>query len=226
MNDAKTIFVDGVWRNNPALVQLLGLCPLLAITNTLVNGLALGLATTAVLVASNITVSLLRGVLVPAARIVVFVLIIASLVTIVDLLSNAYLHDLHETLGLFIPLIVTNCAILAQAEIFASRRSVGVAALGGFSTGAGFTGALVALGGLREIVGQGTLFVGLDQLIGGIAAGAHLDLPFDGILIAVLPPGAFLGLALLIALKNRLARDLPGTAELAVPESAAQDRFS
>ncbi len=126
MIDTKAVVLDGVWRNNPALVQLLGLCTLLAITTTLVNGLALGLATTAVLVATNITVSLIRGALVPAARILVFVLIIASLVTIVDLLANAYLHELHQTLGLFIPLIVTNCAILAQAEVFASRHTVGV----------------------------------------------------------------------------------------------------
>ena len=205
MNDLKNIVVDGVWRNNPALVQLLGLCPLLAITSTLVNGLALGLATTAVLVATNMTVSIIRRALVPAARIVVFVLIIASLVTIVDLLANAYLHELHQTLGLFIPLIVTNCAILAQAEVFASRRSVGIAALGGLSTGAGFTFALIALGGLREIVGHGTLLAGLDQLLGTGFAGIQLELPFNGMLIAVLPPGAFFGLAMLIALKNHLA---------------------
>jgi electron transport complex protein RnfE len=222
MNDLKTIVIDGVWRNNPALVQLLGLCPLLAITSTLVNGLALGLATTAVLVATNMTVSIIRKALVPAARIVVFVLIIASLVTIVDLLANAYLHELHQTLGLFIPLIVTNCAILAQAEVFASRRSVGVAALGGLSTGAGFTAALIALGGLREIVGQGTLFAGFDQLLGASFAGIQLELPFNGMLIAVLPPGAFFGLAMLIALKNHLARNRqrlsPSTTQQAQPE--------
>ena len=207
VTDLRAIIVDGIWKNNPALVQLLGLCPLLAITSTFVNGLALGLATTSVLLATNITVSLLRNSLVPAARIVIFVLIIASLVTIVDLLSNAYLHDLHQTLGLFIPLIVTNCAILAQAEVFASRRTVGVAALGGLSTGAGFTLALVLLGACREIVGQGTLFRGLDQLFGDSAAGIYLSLPFDGILVVTLPPGAFFGLAFLIALKNALHSD-------------------
>ncbi len=226
MSDTKAVVLDGVWRNNPALVQLLGLCPLLAITTTLVNGLALGLATTAVLVATNITVSLIRGALVPAARILVFVLIIASLVTIVDLLANAYLHELHQTLGLFIPLIVTNCAILAQAEVFASRHTVGVAALGGLSTGAGFTVALIALGGCREIVGQGTLFVGLDQLLGQAAAGIHIDLPLDGILVAALPPGAFFGLALLIALKNYLARDTHGVADTATQPAQAEDRPS
>ncbi|MGI9257244.1 MAG: electron transport complex subunit E [Gammaproteobacteria bacterium] len=206
MSEARAILVDGAWKNNPALVQLLGLCPLLAITTTLVNGLALGLATTAVLVATNATVSLIRGALVPAARIVTFVLIISSLVTIIDLLSNAFLHDLHQTLGLFIPLIVTNCAILAQAELVASRRTIGIAALGGLGTGSGFTAVLVSLGAIREIAGQGTLLSGLDQLIGSRAAGFQIDLPFDGILVAALPPGAFFGLAALIAAKNYYGR--------------------
>ena len=219
MSEAKTVILDGIWRNNPALVQLLGLCPLLAITSTLVNGLALGLATTAVLVATNVTVSLIRGTLIPAARIVVFVLIIASLVTIVDLMTDAFLHDLHQTLGLFIPLIVTNCAILAQAEVFASRRPIGVAALGGLSTGAGFTIALVVLGALREITGQGTLLAGLDQLLGEDAAGVYLDLPFDGVLAAALPPGAFFGLALLIALKNYLGREHSEALESTTPQT-------
>ena len=188
MSEARTIFVDGAWKNNPALVQLLGLCPLLAITTTLVNGLALGLATTAVLVATNTTVSLIRGALVPTVRIVTFVLIISCLVTIVDLLSNAFLYDLHQTLGLFIPLIVTNCAILAQAELVASRRTIGIAALGGLGTGAGFTAVLVSLGAIREIVGQGTLLSGLDQLLGSRAAGFSIDLPFEGILVAARLP--------------------------------------
>jgi electron transport complex protein RnfE len=204
MNDLKTVFVKGIWHENPAMVQLLGLCPLLAITTSLVNGLALGLATTAVLIATNSTVSLVRGALVPAARIVVFVLIIASLVTIVDLLSNAFLHDLHQTLGLFIPLIVTNCAILAQAEVFASRRPVGTAAFGGLSTGLGFTAVLVSLGAVREIVGEGTLLSGLDQLVSGVEPGFRIELPFEGILVAVLPPGAFFGLGLLIAVRNAI----------------------
>ena len=226
MSDVKAIVLDGIWRNNPALVQLLGLCPLLAITSTLVNGLALGLATTAVLVGTNVIVSLIRGALVPAARILVFVLIIASLVTIVDLLANAYLHELHRTLGLFIPLIVTNCVILAQAEVFASRHTVGVAALGGLSTGAGFTIALIALGGCREIVGRGTLFVGLDQLLGEAAAGIYIDLPVDGILVAALPPGAFFGLALLIALKNHLGRDKQSVSSTATQTRHAEERPS
>lgn len=226
MSDLKAVVLDNIWRNNPALVQLLGLCPLLAITSTLVNGLALGLATTAVLVGTNVIVSLIRGALVPAARILVFVLIIASLVTIVDLLANAYLHELHQTLGLFIPLIVTNCVILAQAEVFASRHPIGLAALGGLSTGAGFTIALIALGGCREIVGRGTLFVGLDQLLGEAAAGIYIDLPIDGILVAALPPGAFFGLALLIALKNHLGRDRQSIATPATRTAQAEERPS
>ena len=159
---------------------------------------------------------------VPSALILVFVLIIASPVTIVDLLANAYLYELHQTLGLFIPLIVTNCAILAQAEVFASRHSIGVAALGGLSTGAGFTMALIALGGCREIVGQGTLFAGLEQLLGDAAAGIVINLPVDGILVAALPPGAFFGLALLIALKNYLDRDKHGVSTTATQRAQAE----
>ena len=205
MSEVKAVIFDGLWRNNPALVQLLGLCPLLAITSTFTNGLALGLATTTVIVITNVTVSLIRRTLIPATRIIVFVMIIASLVTIVDLMTNAYLYALHQTLGLFIPLIVTNCAILAQAEVVASRHSAGVAALSGLSTGIGFTFALVALGTFREAVGQGTLFAGIDQLVGQTATDIYLNLPFDGLLAVALPPGAFFGLALLIALRNYLS---------------------
>ena len=205
MSEVKAVIFDGLWRNNPALVQLLGICPLLAITSTFANGLALGLATTTVIVITNVTVSLIRRTLIPATRIIVFVMIIASLVTIVDLMTTAYLYELHQTLGLFIPLIVTNCAILAQAEVFASRHPVGIAALSGLSTGTGFTFALVALGTFREAAGQGTLFAGMDQLIGENATDIYLDLPFDGLLAVALPPGAFFGLALLIALRNYLS---------------------
>ena len=195
MSEVKMVIFDGLWRNNPALVQLLGLCPLIAITSTFTNGLALGLATTTVIVITNVTVSLIRRTLIPATRIIVFVMIIASLVTIA----------LHQTLGLFIPLIVTNCAILAQAEVVASRHSAGVAAISGLSTGIGFTFALVALGTFREAVGQGTLFAGIDQLVGQTATDIYLNLPFDGLLAVALPPGAFFGLALLIALRNYLS---------------------
>jgi electron transport complex protein RnfE len=209
----------GLWRNNPALVQLLGICPLLAVTTSLVNGLALGLATTFVILLTNFIVGLVRKWLLPAVRILIFVLIIASLVTVVDLLSNAYFHDLHEVLGLFIPLIVTNCAILGQAETIASRHPLSVSVLAGLSTGLGFTGVLTLLGGLRELVGNGTVLANLQLLLGSPAASTGIELPVTGILVAVLPPGAFFGLAFLVAAKNyldarRASATTPETTEL------------
>jgi electron transport complex protein RnfE len=197
-------WTEGLWRNNPALVQLLGLCPLLAVTTTLVNGLMLGLATAAVLLLTNISISLMRSVLIPIVRIPLFVLIIASLVTAIDLLTSALFYELHETLGLFIPLIITNCAILAQAETVASRRPVGYSAASAIAAGFGFCAVLVVLGTLREILGSGTVFAGLDMLLGPRAAGFTIQLGFDGMLIAILPPGAFFGLAALLAIKNIL----------------------
>lgn len=194
----------GLWRNNPALVQLLGICPLLAVTTTVINGLALGIATTIVIVLSNALVSLVRRWLLPPVRILIFVLVIASLVTVIDLLSNAYFHDLHQVLGLFIPLIVTNCAILGQAETVASRQPFGVAVLAGFGTGLGFLAVLVALGGLRELIGRGTLLAGLGLLVGDAAGPGPIELPMTGLLVVALPPGAFFGLALLVAAKNFL----------------------
>ena len=164
-------WIDGLWRHNPALVQLLGLCPLLAITTTLVNGLMLGLATAAVLLLTNISISMMRAALVPVVRIPLFVLIIASLVTSIDLLTSAVFFELHETLGLFIPLIITNCAILAQAETVASRHPVAYSASAALASGFGFLAVLVVLGGMREILGSGTLFAGLDMLFGPAAAG-------------------------------------------------------
>ena len=220
MSTTRTLLADGFWRNNAALVQLLGLCPLLAITTTLVNGLALGLATTAVLIATNSVVSLIRSALLPSVRIVVFVLIIASLVTTVDLLTNAFFHDLHRVLGLFIPLIVTNCAILAQAETVASRHGPVQAASSALATGLGFAGVLIVLGGLRESIGLGTLFSGLDLLLGEAARGVHLDLLYDGMLVAILPPGAFFGLAALIALRNYLTRPRQAPTRQATPADA------
>jgi electron transport complex protein RnfE len=194
----------GFWRNNPALVQLVGLCPLLAVTTTVVNGLMLGLATLVVLLATNTLVSLMRRALVPVVRIPLFVLIIASLVTSIDLLTNALFYDLHEVLGLFIPLIITNCAILAQAETVASRENVPIAAASGLATGLGFLGVLVALGALREVAGSGTLFAGFEMLLGPGGERLQLTFPVDGMLVAVLPPGAFFGLALLLAARNMI----------------------
>ncbi len=195
---------EGLWTGNPGLVQLLGLCPLLAVSGTLINGLTLGLATLLVLMASSVTVSVIRHRIPPEIRIAVFVLIIASLVTTVELLMSAWFHELYLILGIFVPLIVTNCAILGRAEAFASRNPPGAAALDGMMMGLGFLLVLVTLGGLREALGHGTLLRQADLLVG--AWGRHLELqvmPFeDGLLLALLPPGAFIGLGLLLALKN------------------------
>ena len=200
--DLRTVLATGVWRNNAVLVQLLGLCPLLAVTTSVVNGLALGLATAAVLTIGSALVAPLRGALLPIARVPLYVLITASLVTCIDLVSNALLDDLHQRLGIFIPLIVTNSAVLAHAETVASRRGPVAATLAGLSTGLGFLGVLVTLGALREVLGHGTLLADLPLLFGDRAAGFHVALPFDGMQVAVLPPGAFFGMALLLALGN------------------------
>ena len=195
---------DGLWHNNVGFVQLLGLCPLLAVSNTVINALGLGLATTLVLLASNVTVSAIRHLVRPEVRIPVFVLIIASFVTAVELAMNAFWHGLYNVLGIFIPLIVTNCAIIGRAEAFASKHSIPQAALDGLAMGVGFTLALVLLGGLRELLGQGTLFSQAHLMFGEFAQGMTLQVIDDyrGFLLAILPPGAFIGLGLLIALKN------------------------
>ncbi|HEX5050050.1 MAG TPA: electron transport complex subunit RsxE [Gammaproteobacteria bacterium] len=204
--DLRAVFAAGLWRNNAALVQLLGLCPLLAVTTSVVNGLALGLATAAVLTAGSAVVASLRTALLPIARVPLYVLITAALVTCVDLVSNALLDGLHQRLGIFIPLIVANSAVLAHAGNVASRRGPIAATLVGFSTGLGFLGVLVTLGALRELLGHGTLLADLPLLVGGRAEAWHLALPVDGMQVAVLPPGAFFGMALLLALKNLLRK--------------------
>ena len=199
-----TIARDGLWSNNPALVQLLGLCPLLAVTATAINGLGLGLATTLTLVTSNLMVSLIRHLVRPEVRIPVFVLVIASTVTVIELGMNAYFHDLYNILGIFIPLIVTNCSIIARAEAFASKHSPGRAVLDGLAMGIGFTLVLTLLGGLRELVGQGTLLVQAHLMFGEVAREwtIHVIEDYRGFLLAILPPGAFMGLGLIIAVKN------------------------
>ncbi len=199
------IATDGLWRNNPGLVQMLGLCPLLAVTGTAINGLGLGLATLFVLAMSNLVVSLIRDALRQEIRIPVFVLVIASLVTTVELTMNAYFHELYRTLGIFIPLIVTNCAIIGRAEAFASRNPPHLALFDGIVMGVGFAAVLVVLGAMREVVGQGTLLAGAEHLFGPAAAAWTIEATaYDGFLLAVLPPGAFIGLALLVAMKNWL----------------------
>ncbi|MGB5830667.1 MAG: electron transport complex subunit E [Thiohalocapsa sp.] len=197
---------DSVWDNNVVLAQSLALCPLLAVTGTATNGLGLGLATGFVLVMSGLLVSVLRGIITPQVRIPVFVLIIATLVTLVDLGMNAWMHDLHKVLGLFIPLIVTNCAILGRAESFASRNRVLPAVFDGLMMGVGFTLVLVAVGALREIVGSGTLFANSSMLLGDAMGFLELTLipEYRGFLLMILPPGGFIALGLLLAGKRLL----------------------
>ncbi|MCG5513889.1 electron transport complex subunit E [Ectothiorhodospira shaposhnikovii] len=221
MNDTPygKIVADGLWYNNAALVQLLGLCPLLAISGTVVNALGLGLATTLTLIASNVSVSFIRNWVRPEIRIPIYVLIIASVVTAIELAMNAYFHELYLVLGIFIPLIVTNCAIIGRAEAFASKHTIPKAFVDGLIMGIGFTLVLVALGGMREAIGQGTLFDQAHLMFGEAARGLTVTLIEDyrGFLLAILPPGAFIGLGLLLAVKNlvddRLAKRAARRAE-------------
>jgi electron transport complex protein RnfE len=214
MNSYPDIIRDGLWRNNVGLVQLLGLCPLLAVTGTFINGLGLGLATLLTLVASNVTVSLLRSLVRPEVRIPVFVLVIASIVTIIELSMSAFFHELYKVLGIFIPLIVTNCSIIGRAEAFASKNTVGRALTDGLSMGLGFALVLVALGSLREIIGHGTLFSQAHLMFGEAARSMTFVFveDYSGFLLAILPPGAFIGLGLLIAVKNLIDKRLQGKA--------------
>ncbi len=194
---------DGLWRQNQALVALLGLCPLMATTTSATNGLGMGLATTTVLILSNLVISLIRNLVSPVVRLPVFVLVIAAFVTAVELVMQAYL-------GLFIPLIVTNCMILGRAEAFASRHALAPALVDGLAMGIGFTLALTLLGAIREFLGQGTLFYQADLLFGEAASILSLSMGegFHGALLAILPPGAFIALGLLIALKNVIDKAL------------------
>jgi len=197
---------NGLWTNNPALVQLLGLCPLLAVTGTVVNAVGLGLATLMVLMGSNIIVSLIRHHVSDAVRLPVFVIIIATFVTCAELLMKAFTYELYQILGIFIPLIVTNCAILGRAEAFASKQNVGMAALDGFMMGLGFFLALLLLGAIRELLGQGTLLVDMHLLFGANAS-SWVVRPFGenySFLVAILPPGAFLVMGFLMAVKNAI----------------------
>lgn len=199
---------DGLWNNNAGLVQLLGLCPLLAVTGTVINGLGLGLATTLTLVVSNFSVSLIRNVIRPEIRIPIFVLIIASVVTAIELCMSAFFYELYLILGIFIPLIVTNCSIIGRAEAFASKNHPFAAVIDGLMMGLGFTLVLVALGAMREAAGLGTLLTQAELMFGEAAQSWTITLieNYRGFLLAVLPPGAFIGMGLLIALKNVIDR--------------------
>ena len=202
--DWGAITQQGLWGNNVILAQGLALCPALAVTSTTTNGLGMGLATTAVIAASNLLVSLMRPVMSPEVRIPVYIVLIATLVTLVDLGLNAYAHELHKALGLFIALIVVNCAVLGRAEAFASKNPALASVLDGLVTGLGFTAVLMVLGGVREIIGSGTLFAGAAQLLGSGFAFLEVRLipDYRGFLLAILPPGGFLALGLLLAGKR------------------------
>jgi electron transport complex protein RnfE len=196
---------EGLWSNNPALVQLLGLCPLLAVSATVVNALGLALATLLVLVGASTTISLIRNQVPSAVRLPAFVMVIAAFVTCAELLMAAFAYSLYQILGIFIPIIVTNCAILGRADAFASRQPVLPAAVDGLMMGLGFGAVLVLMGAIRELVGQGTLFSDMAMLFGPVAAHWQITLVADyQFLFFILPPGAFFVAGLLIALKNVL----------------------
>ncbi|PKM23009.1 MAG: electron transport complex subunit RsxE [Gammaproteobacteria bacterium HGW-Gammaproteobacteria-14] len=215
MTDYRKISLDGLWNNNPATVQILGLCPLLAVSGTVVNALGLGLATMAVLAGSNICVSLIRHYVTDAIRLPAFVMIIAALVTVIEMLMQAFTFELYEILGIFIPLIVTNCAVLGRADAFAAKNPPLPALIDGLMMGLGFLIILVILGALREALGLGTLFSNMDLLFGPMASEWQITLIADyrGFLLAVLPPGAFIGLGLIIAGKNIIDKQLKDRAK-------------
>ena len=210
MSQYRDIIYQGLWKNNPGLVQVLGLCPLLAVTATVTNAMGLGFATLLVLVASNTTISLIREYVPKEIRIPIFVMIIASFVTTVQLLMNAYVYELYQSLGIFIPLIVTNCIIIGRAEAFASRNKVLPSAADGLFMGLGFASVLIVLGAIREVLGQGTLFDGMDLLLGDWASMLRIEVfhADTNFLLAILAPGAFIGMGFLMAMKHAIDKQL------------------
>jgi electron transport complex protein RnfE len=214
---------NGLWRDNPGLVQLLGLCPLLAVTNSFINGLGLGIATLAVLTCSNGLVSAARRWIRKEIRIPIYVLIIASLVTCIELIFKAWFPTLDRSLGIFIPLIVTNCAIVARAEVFASRNSIGHSLIDGIGMGAGFALLLMAIGAFRELIGQGSILSGAHMLFGGEPFRGFV-LVDGGFLLAILPPGAFFSLALAVAAKNAIDRKRSNSRNARLPRGVRHSR--
>jgi Na+-translocating ferredoxin:NAD+ oxidoreductase subunit E len=206
IQEFKDILFNGVWKQNTGLVQLLGMCPILAVSSSVVNGVSLGLATAVVMALSGAAIAPIRELVPNEARIPVFILIIAVLVTVVQFSMNAYMYGLYVVLGIFIPLIVTNCIVLARIEAFASKNPALQSALDGFAMGLGLTAVLAVLGGIREIFGHGTLLSGIDLVFGEAAKSMVITVVpnYHGFLLAILPPGAFITLGMLIAGKNWL----------------------
>lgn len=204
MSQLRPIIQNGLWRQNPVLGQMLGLCSLLAVSTTAVNAVSLGLATILVMGMSSLIVSALRGFIPYEIRIPIFILIIAALVTVVDMAMNAWLHELYLVLGIFIPLIVVNCIVLARVEAFAAKNPAGLSAFDGVMMGIGFVWVIGLLGAIREFVGQGTLFAGIEMIIPGASAWQILPEDYPGFLLFILPPGAFFVIGLMIAGRNWL----------------------
>lgn len=216
------IVKNGLWEQNVVFAQMLALCPLMAVTTSGTNGLGMGLASTAVLVCSNVLVAMIRRVVSAQVRIPVFIVLIASLVTVVDMAMNAWLHELYKVLGLFIALIVVNCAILGRAEAYAAKNGVLASAVDGIAMGLGFTGALVVLGLVREFLGAGTLFAQASQLLGPAFAFLEVSIPgYGGALLMILPPGAFAALGFLLAGKRIIDRKLAERAALSGEQATA-----
>jgi electron transport complex protein RnfE len=226
MASYREIVVNSLWKNNPGLVQLLGLCPLLGVSNSVVNAMGMGLATALVLACSNAAVSLIRNAVTDAVRLPAFVMIIAALTTCTELLMQAFTYELYQILGIFIPLITTNCIILGRAEAFAAKNKVSHAAFDGLMMGIGFGLVMVVIGAVRELLGTGALFANMQLLFGPIAANWQLTLfsDYKGFLLAILPPGAFLVLGLLVAGKNRIDEYLAAKAKALEAEAPVQSR--
>lgn len=218
----KELTINGLWKNNPGLVQLLGLCPLMGTSNSTVNALGLGLATIFVLAFSNAAVSLIRNAVTPAIRLPAFVMIIAALTTCIELLMQAYTYQLYLILGVFIPLITTNCIILGRAEAFAAKNKLLSSTYDGFIMGLGFSLVLVIIGMVRELLGTGMLFTNMQLLFGSMATNWQWTVfpNYEGFLLAVLPPGAFLVLGLMIALKNQIDSYILARTPINLPTAA------
>jgi len=220
-DEFRQIAANGTWKQNTSLIQILGLCPLLAVTTNLVNGVMLSLATIIVMAISGLAVASLRNLIPHEIRIPVFILIVAALVTVVDLLFNANLHELYLVLGIFIPLIVTNCIVLARVEAFANKNPPLHAMIDGIFMGIGMLWTLALLGGLRELIGRGTLFSGIDMVFPGLHPLQLLPDDYPGLLLAMLPPGAFILLGCLIAWKNWIESRATARQQRRSPEPVA-----